>query len=182
MENITPKLDQKLVDEFNNSPISLTYLKSILKNDGRERRQLLKDKSDKKDKNIILSMRTVTNILEDHIIWAVLGNDKEDWQKSALYFYNPESGIYEKNTLLIEELINIVEPQITERNIKEVKSKLRIEGKRLFLTNDPNLYALGNGIFDAKKHKLLAYSPKYVFTSKRTDMKIFNKHCKIQAV
>lgn len=166
MENITPKLDQKLVDEFNNSPISLTYLKSILKNDGRERRQLLKDKSDKKDKNIILSMRTVTNILEDHIIWAVLGNDKEDWQKSALYFYNPESGIYEKNTLLIEELINIVEPQITERNIKEVKSKLRIESKRLFLTNDPNLYALGNGIFDAKKHKLLAYSPKYVFTSK----------------
>lgn len=166
MENITPKLDQKLVDEFNNSPISLTYLKSILKNDGRERRQLLKDKSDKKDKNIILSMRTVTNILEDHIIWAVLGNDKEDWQKSALYFYNPESGIYEKNTLLIEELINIVEPQITERNIKEVKSKLRIESKRFFLTNDPNLYALGNGIFDAKKHKLLAYSPKYVFTSK----------------
>ncbi|MGV3198070.1 DNA primase family protein [Lactobacillus amylovorus] len=166
MKNITPKLDQKLVDEFNNSPISLTYLKSILRNDGHERRQLLKDKSDKKDKNIVLPMRTVTNILEDHIIWAVLGNDIEDWQKSTLYFYNPESGIYEKNTLLIEELINIVEPQITERNIREVKSKLRIESKRLFLTNDPNLYALGNGIFDAKKHKLLAYSPKYVFTSK----------------
>lgn len=167
MENITPKkLDQKIVDEFNSSPISLTYLKKILKNDGYERRQLLKDKSDKKDKNIILSMRTVTNILEDHIVWAVLGNDKEDWQKSALYFYNTESGIYEKNTLLIEELINIVEPQITERNIREVKSKLRIESKRVFLTNDPNLYALGNGIFDAKKHKLLAYSPKYVFTSK----------------
>lgn len=166
MKNITPKLDQKLVDEFNNSPISLTYLKSILRNDGHERRQLLKDKSDKKDKNIVLPMRTVTNILEDHITWAVLGNDIEDWQKSALYFYNPESGIYEKNTLLIEELINIVEPQITERNIREVKSKLRIESKRLFLTNDPNLYALGNGIFDAKKHKLLAYSPKYVFTSK----------------
>ena len=167
MENITPKkLDQKIVDEFNSSPISLTYLKRILRNDGYERRQLLKDKSDKKDKNIVLPMRTVTNILEDHIVWAVLGNDKEDWQKSALYFYNTESGIYEKNTLLIEELINTVEPQITERNIREVKSKLRIESKRLFLTNDPNLYALGNGIFDAKKHKLLAYSPKYVFTSK----------------
>lgn len=166
MENITPKLDQKIVDEFNNSPISLTYLKNILRNDGHEKRQLLKDKSDKKDKNIVLSMRAVTNILEDHIVWAVLGNDKEDWQKSALYFYNTESGIYEKNTLLIEELINIVEPQITERNIREVKSKLRIESKRFFLTNDPNLYALGNGIFDAKKHKLLAYSPKYVFTSK----------------
>lgn len=28
MENITPKkLDQKIVDEFNSSPISLTYLK-----------------------------------------------------------------------------------------------------------------------------------------------------------
>ena len=166
MKNITPKLDQKLIDKFNNSPISLTYLKSILRNDGHEKRQLLKDKSDKKDKNIILPMRTVTNILEDHIIWAVLGNDKEDWQKSALYFYNPESGIYEKNTLLIEELINTVEPQITDRNIKEVKSKLRIESERKFLTNKPDLYALGNGVFDAKNHKLLAYSPKYVFTSK----------------
>ena len=166
MKNITPKLDQKLIDKFNNSPISLTYLKSILRNDGHERRQLLKDKSDRKDKNIILPMRTVTNILEDHIIWTVLGNDKEDWQKSALYFYNPESGIYEKNTLLIEELINTVEPQITDRNIKEVKSKLRIESKRKFLTNKPDLYALGNGVFDAKNHKLLAYSPKYVFTSK----------------
>ncbi|XKU94524.1 phage/plasmid primase, P4 family [Lactobacillus acidophilus] len=166
MEKTTRELDQKLVDEFNNSPISLTYLKSILRNDGHEKRQLLKDKSDKKDKNIVLSMRAVTNILEDHIIWAVLGNDKEDWQKSALYFYNPESGIYEKNNLLIEELINTVEPQITEKNIKEVKSKLRIEGKRKYLTNNPNLYALGNGIFDAKKHKPLTYSPKYVFTSK----------------
>lgn len=71
MEKTTRELDQKLVDKFNNSPISLTYLKSILRNDGHERRQLLKNKSDKKDKNIVLSMRVVTNILEDHIIWAV---------------------------------------------------------------------------------------------------------------
>lgn len=63
-------------------------------------------------------------------------------------------------------MINTVEPQITERNIKEVKSKLKIEGKRKLLTNDPNLYVLGNGIFDAKQHKLLDYSPNFVFTSK----------------
>lgn len=63
-------------------------------------------------------------------------------------------------------MINTVEPQITEKNIKEVKSKLRIEGKRKYLTNNPNLYVLGNGIFDAKKHQLLNYSPKFVFTSK----------------
>lgn len=59
--------------------------------------------------------------------------------------------------MLIEELINTVEPQITEKNIKEVKSKLRIEGKRKYLTNNSNLYVLGNGIFDAKKHQLLNY-------------------------
>ncbi len=145
---------------------NVTHLKVILKNDGESQRKKLKDKSDKKDKNIILINRTIVNILEKRILWAVVGNKPDDWQKSALYFYNPESGIYEKNNLLIDELINTVEPQITERNIKEVKSKLKIEGKRKLLTNNPNLYVLGNGIFDANQHKLLDYSSEFVFTSK----------------
>ena len=145
---------------------NVTHLKVILKNDGESQRKKLKDKSDKKDKNIILINRTIVNILENRILWAVVGNTPDDWQKSALYFYNPESGIYEKNNLLIDELINTVEPQITDKNIKEVKSKLRIESKRKLLTNNPNLYVLGNGIFDANQHKLLDYSPNFVFTSK----------------
>lgn len=159
----------KNVYGFNQDNKTIKQVKNVLRSEGLEQRQLIKDQNiadGHPNKKVILNFRRVTSILEQHIIWAVVGNNSDDWQKSALYFYNPESGIYEKNNLLIDELINTVEPQITERNIKEVKSKLKIEGKRKLLTNAPNLYVLGNGIFDAKQHKLLDYSPKFVFTSK----------------
>ncbi|OUQ02128.1 DNA primase [Lactobacillus gallinarum] len=159
----------KNVYGFNQENTTIKQLKNILRNEGLEQRQLIKEQNvadGHPKKKAILNFRRVTSILEKYILWAVVGNNQDEWQKSALYFYNPESGIYEKNNLLIEELINTVEPQITEKNIKEVKSKLRIEGKRKYLTNNSNLYVLGNGIFDAQKHQLLNYSPKYVFTSK----------------
>lgn len=154
---------------FNQDNKTIKQIKATLRSEGLEQRQLIKEQNiadGHPQKKAILNFRRVTSILEKYILWAVVGNNQDEWQKSALYFYNPESGIYEKNNLLIEELINTVEPQITEKNIKEVKSKLRIEGKRKYLTNNSNLYVLGNGIFDAKKHQLLDYSPKYVFTSK----------------
>lgn len=159
----------KNVYGFNQDNTTIKQLKNILHSEGLEQRQLIKEQNiadGHPNKKVILNFRRVTSILEQHIIWAVVGNNQDDWQKSALYFYNPESGIYEKNNLLIDELINTVEPQITDKNIKEVKSKLKIEGKRKLLTNNPNLYVLGNGIFDANQHKLLDYSPKFVFTSK----------------
>ena len=159
----------KNVYGFNQDNATIKQLKNILHSEGLEQRRLIKEQNiadGHPNKKVILNFRRVTSILEQHIIWAVVGNNSDDWQKSALYFYNPESGIYEKNNLLIDELINTVEPQITERNIKEVKSKLKIEGKRKLLTNNPNLYVLGNGIFDANQHKLLDYSPEFVFTSK----------------
>ena len=159
----------KNVYGFNQDNTTIKQLKNILHSEGLEQRRLIKEQNiadGHPNKKVILNFRRVTSILEQHIIWAVVGNNRDDWQKSALFFYNPESGIYEKNNLLIDELINTVEPQITDKNIKEVKSKLKIEGKRKLLTNNPNLYVLGNGIFDANQHKLLDYSPDFVFTSK----------------
>lgn len=159
----------KNVYGFNQDNKTIKQIKATLRSEGLEQRQLIKEQNiadGHPNKKVILNFRRVTSILEKYILWAVVGNTPDDWQKSALYFYNPESGIYEKNNLLIDELINTVEPQITDKNIKEVKSKLRIESKRKLLTDNPNLYVLGNGIFDANQHKLLDYSPKFVFTSK----------------
>lgn len=159
----------KNVYGFNQDNKTIKQIKATLRSEGLEQRQLIKEQNiadGHPNKKVILNFRRVTSILEKYIIWAVVGNTPDDWQKSALYFYNPESGIYEKNNLLIDELINTVEPQITDKNIKEVKSKLRIESKRKLLTDNPNLYVLGNGIFDANQHKLLDYSPDFVFTSK----------------
>lgn len=159
----------KNVYGFNQDNKTIKQIKATLRSEGLEQRQLIKEQNiadGHPNKKVILNFRRVTSILEKYILWAVVGNTPDDWQKSALYFYNPESGIYEKNNLLIDELINTVEPQITDKNIKEVKSKLRIESKRKLLTDNPNLYVLGNGIFDANQHKLLDYSPNFVFTSK----------------
>lgn len=163
----TRQKNVKKKKNFNKDSItSLAICKKSLAISGNNLRKKLKDQSQSKDKNIILSPRTIVNILEKYVHWAILGNSKDDWQKSALFFYNIDTGIYDKNDLAIDELINTVEPQITEKNIKEVKAKLRIESERLILTNNPKLYVLGNGIFDSSTKKLLDYSPKYVFTSK----------------
>ena len=43
---------------------------------------------------------------------------------------------------------------------------LTVGADELIITQDPNLYCLGNGIWSAKQNKLLPYSEKYVFTSK----------------
>lgn len=71
----------------------------MLKQQGLEQRQLIKEQNiadGHPQKKAILNFRRVTSILEKYILWAVVGNNQDEWQKSALYFYNPESGIYEK--------------------------------------------------------------------------------------
>lgn len=84
---------------FNHDTNTINQLKAMLKQQGLEQRQLIKEQNiadGHPQKKAILNFRRVTSILEKYILWAVVGNNQDEWQKSALYFYNPESGIYEK--------------------------------------------------------------------------------------
>lgn len=113
-----------------------------------------------------LTFREITNIVEQHAIFRTIGEDERELETSPLYWYEPDSGTYTKNTKKISALVNIVDNQATERIIKEVRNKLIIECKEATKTKDNNLVIVKNGIYDRKQGKLLPFSPKYVFTTK----------------
>lgn len=113
-----------------------------------------------------LTFREITNIVEQYAIFRTIGEDERELETSPLYWYEPDSGTYTKNTKKISALVNIVDNQATERIIKEVRNKLIIECKEATKTKDNNLVIVKNGIYDRQQGKLLSFSPKYVFTTK----------------
>lgn len=156
--------------EFNEEPKTIKKLEKQLTKVGIDERKVIQAKleEDNSKKKAKLSIVRAVKILQDYLIWAILKEPKEEkWQDNAqLYFYNFESGLYDNSTLIIDKLINCLEPQFRINDRKEIKEKLRINSQRLILTRNPNLYALGNCIFDASKNKTINYSPNYVFTAK----------------
>lgn len=144
--------------------LKLSAIMKELKAFGDNQRKQIKENTDKKDPRI--QFGTIVGHLRNQLKWAVLGNTPSDWEHSALYFYNPETGLYDRNTRTIQKLIRAIEPRITIQNIKEAVAMLTVGADELIITQDPNLYCLGNGIWSAKQNKLLPYSEKYVFTSK----------------
>ena len=84
----------KNVYGFNQENTTIKQLKNILRNEGLEQRQLIKEQNvadGHPKKKAILNFRRVTSILEKYILWAVVGNNQDEWQKSALYFYLPSA-------------------------------------------------------------------------------------------
>ena len=156
--------------EFNEELKTIKKLEEQLTKVGIDERKVIQAKleEDNSKKKAKLSIVRAVKLLQDHLIWAILKEPKEEkWQDNAqLYFYNFESGLYDNSTLTIDKLINCLEPQFRINDRKEIKEKLRINSQRLILTRNSDLYALGNCIFDASKNKTINYSSNYVFTAK----------------
>ena len=156
--------------EFNEEPKTIKQLEKQLTMLGVSERKAIQAELEENNsrKKAKLSIVRAVKILQDHLIWAILKEPKEEkWQDTAqLYFYNFESGLYDNSTLVIDKLIDCLEPQLGIKDGKEIKEKLRINSKRLTITRKPNLYALGNCIFDTSKDKTINYSSDYVFTAK----------------
>lgn len=131
---------------------------------GKEQRRILKEVNPRKDHQV--SFGAIAKYLINRLKWAVLGNTPSDWEHSTLYFYNPETGLYDRNTRTIQKLIRAMEPRIKIKNVKETVAMLTALADELLITQDPNLFCLGNGIWSTKQNRLLPYNKKYVFTSK----------------
>ena len=113
-----------------------------------------------------LTFRKITNIVEKCAILKTIGEDERELETSPLYWYEPDSGTYTKNTKKINTMINIVDNQATDRIIKEVRNKLILECEEAIKTNNSNLVIVNNGVYDRSQNKLLPFSPEYVFTTK----------------
>ncbi len=79
-----------------------------------------------------------------------------------------DAGIYVDATdgIRLERLIDAYEPDYDTKAQREVTAKLWTYAEIAELTQNPDLIAVNNGIFNYKTKKLLPFSPDYVFTSK----------------
>ena len=78
----------------------------------------------------------------------------------------PDRGIYASNGRALRGLIYSLNPVLSKRSFEEVINYLQTFAEIVYLTDDPDLIALGNGIFDYRTKQLMDFSPDHVFLSK----------------
>ena len=109
---------------------------------------------------IILRLNHVRRLL-----WSGVAQDNN----YSLMMYQtdgPYCGVHTEDLTLIKNLIRTYNESILERSISEVINVLIDQAPFCYLTSDPDLIAVNNGVFDYKTKTLLPFSPDYVFISK----------------
>ena len=127
------------------------------------------DSRHQKEKNgtVAIHMPSVSQIAEelmDVCHFVLIGKGKSD--RSPLYLYNPETGLYTDSDDLIDSLIYAFDSRIDVNTYNKVKHIIRIKSKLKEPLNDKNLLAVGNGILNRKTKELLPFSPNLIITSK----------------
>lgn len=158
------RLSELMKQGNNHHPKTMKELFTVLKDSGIKQRNSMKENEPKK--KAVVSPRVATDIIKKYVITANIGTNQKELENSPLYFYDLDRGIYSYSNKTIDRIILSIEPSMTERNRKEIKSWLNIESKNLEPNQDTNLIPVNNGIYDKNKNKLLAFNPKYVFTTK----------------
>lgn len=75
-------------------------------------------------------------------------------------------GLYMHDDDYIDRLILKLNRCASEKDRKEIRKLLLLNAPVKSRNNDTDLVAVANGIYDCKNHKLLPFSPEYVFLSK----------------
>lgn len=110
--------------------------------------------------------RTIADILKKYLITAVIGDSDKEVDRSLIYFYNIDTGIYSALTRPIEKLCLAVDRRAGMRERKEAIEYIRLESPRKSLNTDSHLIVCNNGIFNKNTGKLEPFSPNYFFTAK----------------
>lgn len=110
--------------------------------------------------------RTIADILKKYLITAVIGDSDKEVDRSLIYFYNIDTGIYSALTRPIEKLCLAVDRRAGMRERKEAIEYIRLESPRKSLNTDSHLIVCNNGIFNKNTGKIEPFSPNYFFTAK----------------
>lgn len=112
-------------------------------------------------------MQIATIMIElDHvrrIRMAETMTDEDDYDLVGMY---TENGTYSCSESLFFYKIKEYNYNATEKDIRECMKVFQAIAPRVKRTNDQDLIAVNNGIFDYKNKTLLPFSPDYVFLSK----------------
>lgn len=89
-----------------------------------------------------------------------------DEQTALLYFYDFDKGIYTPNEDILKKAIAKLEYRYKLDNIKAIVEGLKIKLNFERPVRNPNLIAVGNGIFNLKTKELEPFSPQHFITAK----------------
>ncbi|RRK09360.1 DNA primase, partial [Lactiplantibacillus garii] len=120
------------------------------------------DRQIKQDKLPPLTTLAGADILRRHFHFCLFANNESE----RLAVYLPDQGIYTQNYLFLKQLIAIMYRPFVERQAEDVIYHLKTVAKVQTLTNDRYLVPVNNGIWNLHQHKLMPFSPRYVFTTK----------------
>lgn len=87
-------------------------------------------------------------------------------ENTRIAMYQPNEGIYTRNTTLIKRVISWLEPKLNSNKADEVIYHLTNRAEVREPTASRYLIPVKNGIFNLKKKQLEPFSPEYIFTSK----------------
>lgn len=96
----------------------------------------------------------------------MLAGENQDRDYGVLALYNPDEGIYMANEDSLHHLIRQYDCTASGRERDDIIRTLREEAPQLIGTQNKDLIAVNNGIFDYKTKQLLPFSPDYVFLTK----------------
>lgn len=96
------------------------------------------------------------------IIRVITDDDNEDTE--LLGVYNGE--IYDTNQKILHKAAIALNSTLTKHDLDEMITRLMLICERVSINKNRDLIAVGNGIFDYKKKKLMDFDEKYVFLSK----------------
>ena len=111
--------------------------------------------------DIILTTQNIRRIagggLEQDANLDQLGVYTEDGENAGIYVVDDEQ---------IQRMAKEINYLITDRDVKEVISHIRVYAERTEISTDQDKIAVNNGIFDFKKKTLQPFDPDHVFLSK----------------
>lgn len=94
-------------------------------------------------------------------------NSNPDLDVLAVYQPDgPDAGLYSDSSLVLRKLIRSFNLDLSQRSIQNVMDMLQESSPRVFRTDDPDLIAVNNGIFNYATKQLMEFSPDYVYLSK----------------
>ena len=97
------------------------------------------------------------------IIRVIVDGDNSD--TSLLGVFNGEIYDTEAENIIYKAAIAL-NNTLTDKDLKEIISRLMLICEHVYVNKDRDLIAVGNGIFNYKKKKLMPFDEKYVFLSK----------------
>lgn len=165
------KLEEEIKEEQSNSnkqPETMNELKQLVALRGEQWRNDPKHQYEDRKTNEIKAYKPIPAQTAGELLklcsFVLIGKGKSD--KSPLYLYNPETGLYTDSDDMIDALIYAFDSRLDVNTYQKVKHIIRIKSELKEQLSSKELLAVGNGILNKETKELHPFSPEYIITSK----------------